>query len=96
MTVTTYTGRTLEFDLAQMTPDARASFLAVFQLGAEAGWHDGYRAAEEDLAAIQRRAYAVVQAAARTEPFDALAERRGEPARAARQRELLRDRGIAS
>lgn len=96
MTVTTYTGRTLEFDLAQMTPDARASFLAVFQLGAEAGWHDGYRAAEEDLAAIQRRAHAVVQAAARSLPYDALAERRGEHHRAERQRELLRQQGVTA
>ena len=95
-TVTSATGRTVAYDLAQMTDDARASWLAVYELGVRDGWQLGFTAAEEELAEIQRRAHAQVQAAARAVPYDVLAGRRGEPARAARQRELLRERGIAS
>lgn len=95
MSVTTATGRILGFDLAAMTDDTRASFLAVYELGCRDGWARGYAAAEEDLAEIQRRAHAVVQSAARTDPLDVLAERRGEPHRAERHRQTLRERGIA-
>ena len=94
-TVTSAAGRTVAYNLADMTPDARASWLAVYELGCRDGYARGYEAAEADLAAIQRRAHAVVQQAARAVPYDVLCERRGEHARAERQRAILRERGIA-
>lgn len=94
-TVTSSTGRTVAYDLTAMTEDARASWLAVYELGVRDGWARGYEAAEADAAEVHRRAHAVVQAAARDLPYDALAERRGESDRAERQRATLRERGIA-
>lgn len=94
-TLTTYTGRVLEFDLNRMTDDARASWLAVYELGARDGWQRGYEAAEADLAAVQARAHASVQQAARTPSYDELCDRRGEHERAERQRAILHERGIA-
>lgn len=95
MTVETFTGRVLSFDLDKMTDDARASWLAVYELGARDGWHLGYAAAEEDMAALWRRAHGIAQEAARGVPYDVLADRRGEHDRAERQRAILRERGIA-
>lgn len=95
MTTTTATGRVLAFDLATMTDDARAAWLAVYELGVRDGWARGYQAAEDELAAIQRRAHVVAREAARGEPYDVLADRRGEHSRAERYRQLMRDRGIA-
>jgi len=87
-TVTGATGRTVAYDLAEMTPDARASWLAVYELGCRDGYARGYAAAEVDLAAIQRRAHATVQDIARGLPYDVLCERRGEHDRAERQRAI--------
>lgn len=67
--------------------------------GYRSGWQDGYtkgRADEEaELARLQRSAVAVTRAVAQAGSFADLAERRGEPERAGRQRELLAERGIA-
>lgn len=93
--ITPATGRVLAFDLADMDDQARASWLAVYELGARDGWARGYQAAEDDLAAIQRRAHDVVQALAKNSTYDALADRRGDHARAERQRAILHERGIA-
>lgn len=95
MTITTAAGRVLEFDLNRMTDDARASWLSVYELGLRDGWARGYEAAEADLAAVQARAHASVQQAARTPSYDELCDRRGEHERAERQRAILHERGIA-
>lgn len=94
-TITGATGRTVAYDLAAMTPDARASWMAVYELGARDGWERGYQAAEDDMATLWRRARDVVQSIAQTPPYDLLAERRGEQHRAERQRQTLKERGIA-
>lgn len=72
----TYTGRVLNFDLATMTDDARASWLAVYELGVRDGWGRGYQAAEDDMATQWRRAHAVVQQAAKHPTHDELTARR--------------------
>lgn len=94
-TVTGSTGRTVAYDLGAMSDDARASWMAVWELGLTEGWNRGYQAAEDDMAARWRHAHAVTQAVAQTTPYDVLADRRGEHDRAERQREILRERGIA-
>ncbi|PYF99252.1 hypothetical protein SAMN05216184_108134 [Georgenia satyanarayanai] len=94
-TVTSATGRTVAYDLGTMSDDARASWMAVYELGMQAGWQMGYDAAEADLSAIQRRAHATVQDVARGLPYDVLCERRGERHRAERQRQTLKERGVA-
>lgn len=75
-TVTSATGRTVAYDLASMTDDARASWLAVYELGARDGWARGYEAAEEDMAALWRQAHATVQAIAKQPTHDELTARR--------------------
>lgn len=92
--VETGAGKILAFDLNAMTDDARASWLAVYELGCRDGFTRGYEAAEKDAAEIHRRAHAVVQAIAERDPYDVLAERRGEHRRAERQRQLMRERGV--
>lgn len=94
-TITTHTDRVLEFDLTQMTDEARASWLAVYELGVRDGWARGYEAAEDDMAAHWARAHAIIQAAARHEPYDVLADRRGEHTRAQQHRTLLQALGVA-
>lgn len=84
--------------LQNMTHTARAVWLEAYELGSTEGWQRGYEAAEADLAALQRRAYAVVKNAAHRDslPFDQMCERRGEHARAERQRQLLTERGVTA
>lgn len=95
MSVTTATGQRIEFDLAGMPANAQAAWLAVYELGVRDGWSRGYAAAEAEFAELHRRAHAVVHEAAGREPYDVLADRRGDHRRAHRQRELLAERGIA-
>ena len=61
------------------------------------GLEDGRRQAEADMAATWAETARRVQALAKdtAAPYDALAERRGEHDRAERQREILRERGVA-
>lgn len=80
--------------IQNMTPRARGIWLEAYELGAAEGWRRGYGAAEADLAALQRQAHAVVQQAARGIPYAQLCERRGEHARAQRQRQILQDRKV--
>src|SRR5690625_865812 len=82
--------------LTEMTPRAQAIALAYYEAGARDGWARGYAAAEADLAAIHRAAHGIVQQAARAPDYAELCERRGEPGRAQRQREILKKRGLAA
>lgn len=82
--------------IPNMTPRARGIWLEAYELGAAEGWRRGYDAAEADAQAVHRQAHAVVQQAARSIPYAALCERRGEPHRAQRQRRLLTERGVTA
>ena len=62
--------------------------------GFAAGYDQGRADEAGELAALQRSAVAVTRAVARAGSFADLCERRGEPERGARQRELLAERGI--
>lgn len=103
-TVTTATGRVLGFELAQMTEDARASWLAVYELGCRDGWERGYAAAEVDMAALWHQAHATVEHFAKQPTRDELAtarERRLEEYQAAVRegrlhRHIVGERGIGA
>ena len=93
-----------DIDLATVSPQVRAAYLR----GYETGWmhsRDAYELSYEqqmtDLAAhyvrmihlneeIERNLASTV----RSQPFDVMADRRGQHERAARQRHLLRERGV--
>lgn len=93
--------------LHQMLPEGRDIALAYY----EAGYTQGLAAAErsgeqqmDDLAARYVRMIHLGEEIERTlapltsgkcAPYDELADRRGQPERAARQRAILKDRGIA-
>lgn len=57
-------------------------------------WRKGYRAAEADMAAVQRQAVQQARTAAETPFFDELLELRGQNDGAAHYRDFLADRGI--
>ncbi|MEE6288631.1 hypothetical protein V2J52_13295 [Georgenia sp. MJ173] len=79
------------------TMNARGQRIATayYESGVVAGIEMGRRQAEEEMAQLWRNAHAVVQAVARRDPYDVLADRRGDRQRADRQRQLLRERQIA-
>ena len=80
--------------LADLPPTARRIALAYYEAGLDHGYDLGYRAAQAE----QERAWAslahLVRGAAAVVPYDELCERRGEPERAQRQRDLMRRRGL--
>lgn len=57
-------------------------------------WRKGYRAAEADMAALQRQAVQQARTAAEEPTFDELLELRGQTEDAARYRDFLAERGI--
>jgi hypothetical protein len=77
-------------DITTMTNHELDIAMAYYRMGMEAGrsqgFDDGYRSAEEHLAAVQRQAVAAARAATSGPTYVELAERRGEPERAARAR----------
>ena len=81
------------FDLTRMTGEARALWLEVYGLGYCEGIEAGRRQVEDELAAEWAALRAEVLPRLRG-PFAELAERRGQPERAARQRAILAERGV--
>lgn len=83
-------------DLAKASPDTRAAFLEVYEIG----FLDGVSAGRRELEAEWRGRMEVSAAIARfiaTQPsYAELAERRGQPERAARQRQILAERGVSA
>ena len=77
-----------------MTPRAQHVASEYWRSGYQYGWAAGFAAAEAEQAELDRRAAAAVGIAARGIPYANLADRRGEPDRAARQRRTLAERGI--
>lgn len=67
-----------------------------YGLGYADGLEAGRRQLEAEWTDLHAAAAAVARRAAAREPFDVLAERRGDRARAERQRELLRARGVVA
>ena len=82
-------------DLATASPADRAAWLEAY----EVGYLDGYQAAlehhEAQLHALWVTAAATARAVASAPDYATLAEQRGQPERAERQRATLRQRGIA-
>jgi len=76
--------------LADLPTTAQRVALAYYEAGLDHGYALGYRAAQ----AQQERAWAAFAQLARAAPYDELCERRGEPARAERARDLMRRRGL--
>lgn len=64
-----------------------------YAMGRQQGHLEGYLAAEADMAALQRQAAAISRNVG--VPYAALADRRGDHARATSNRQLLRERGIS-
>jgi hypothetical protein len=77
--------------LDTMAPRAQAIWLEAYQLGYEHGIAEGIRQADDADAAAWRRICLPIGP-----DYADLAERRGETERAARQRQIVRDRGLAS
>lgn len=84
-----------QFDLARMTPEARALWLSAYEVGYGQGIDAGRRQLEAEWRGSMEVSAAIARQVAASVPFDELAERRGQPARAERQRDLLRERGVA-
>ncbi|MEE6289282.1 hypothetical protein V2J52_16635 [Georgenia sp. MJ173] len=80
--------------LADLPPTAKRVALAYYEAGLDHGYDLGFRAAEAEQERIWAAFAQVVRAAAATVPYDVLCERRGEPDRAQRQRDLIRRRGV--
>lgn len=80
--------------LHEMNPWGQEVALEYYGAGVKIGWEDGYRAAEADMAALQRRCVAIARSVASHPPYDEMCELRGEPERAKVQRQLLKERGI--
>lgn len=76
--------------LDSMTPRAQAIWLEAYRIGYEHGIAEGIRVQEAAEAAAWRRI-----CIPDGPDYATLAERRQEPARAARQRQILAERGIA-
>ena len=82
-------------DLSEMTPRAQAIALAYYEAGACDGWVRGWDAAHADEAARWAAMARDIRARANVPEYAVLAERRGQPERAARQRQILAERGVA-
>ena len=80
--------------LAELSPSATELALAYYEAGLEHGYQLGYRQAEADYDEAGAAFARLVRRAAKDPPYDELCERRGEPAMAERQRDLLRERGL--
>lgn len=70
--------------------------LTWYEAGLTHGMALGRQQLEDELAAEWAALRAVVMPVALREPFDELAERRGQRDRAERQRQTLRDRGVTA
>jgi len=81
-------------DFASMNTRGQHVAMEYWRSGYQYGWAAGFAAAEAAQAELDRRAAAVVSAATRHPDLATLAERRGEPERAERQRRILAERGI--
>lgn len=80
--------------LPQMNARGRRVALSYYEAGVLAGIGVGRAQAESEMAALWHRAHGIVQDASRQPGFAELARRRGEPHRAERAEQLLRDRGV--
>ena len=78
-----------------MNARGQAIALEWYEAGYVAGLAEGRRREDAELAAIQRAAVASARVTANSVPYDVLAERRGEPEKAAAHRALLERRGVA-
>lgn len=81
--------------MTELSEWGRTVATAYYEAGYVAGYARGREAENESIAALQRHAAATVRAVAKAGPYADLAERRGEPERAERQRAILAERGIA-
>lgn len=72
----------------------RATCLAWYEAGLAHGIDIGRRQVHDELAAEWAALKATVMPGISRLPYDELAERRGQPDRAARQRRILHERGI--
>lgn len=81
--------------LESMHPQARAICLAWFQAGVEEGVRLGRQQSEDEWRGAMEVSAAIARQVAAREPFAVMADRRGQPERAERQRALLRERGVA-
>ena len=81
-------------ELAAMTTRAQHVAMEYWRSGYQYGYAAGVAAAVAEQAALDRRAAAAVSAATKGPDYATLAERRGEPERAERQRRILAERGI--
>jgi len=84
------------FDLTRMTGAARALWLEVYGLGYRDGIEAGRRQLEDEWRGTYEVSAAVARQVAQRGSFDELAERRGQPERAARQRAILAERGVTA
>lgn len=80
--------------LVELNAKGQAIVLEYYEAGVVAGIAEGRRQVEAEVAAQWRHAYESSQMIARTPSYVELAERRGEPERADRQRQILQERGI--
>jgi len=84
-----------DIDLAAVNPQIRAAYLRAYEIGYLEGIEAGRRQVEAELAAEWAALRAEVLPRIRQGvPYADLAERRGQHDRAARQRHLLRERGV--
>ncbi|HLS13156.1 MAG TPA: hypothetical protein VK095_01440 [Beutenbergiaceae bacterium] len=81
--------------LAQMNARGQRIATAYYESGVLAGIQIGRAQVETEQAALWAEVAQHVRSLAKVPAFDVLAERRGEPERAAAQRRVLADRGIA-
>lgn len=82
--------------LHEMQPWGQEVALAYYEAGVKVGWGDGYQAAENDMAALQRQAVASARAAANNPNFTELCHRRGDHQRAHRQQQIMKERGLVA
>jgi len=80
--------------LESMPANARAVCLAWYQAGVEEGVRMGRQQVEDEWHGSLEVSAAIARQVAAQEPYSVLAKRRGQPERAARQRALLRERGV--
>lgn len=81
--------------LAELSPWGQTIVMAYVESAFGAGVAEGRRQERAEVAATWANAYANSQMIARTPRYADLAEKRNEPERAERQRQILRERGIA-
>lgn len=80
--------------LHELSPRGREIVLDYYASGYAAGLEAGRRQLEDEWDGRMEASAAVARMIAASVPYDELALRRGEPARAARQRQILAERGI--